>query len=108
LHGARRPGRVRADDELLRRGGRHTVSARHAVAGVLALGALTLGTCPARPAPPFDGAAALRHLERVVALGPRPAGSPASARPRAYILGELRAASIPPRVAPLEPDAPPG
>src|SRR5207245_4854423 len=80
LHGPRRPGRVRADDELLRRGGRHAVRARHAVAGVLALGALTLGTCPARPAPPFDGAAALRHLERVVALGPRPAGSPASAR----------------------------
>ncbi len=84
------------------------MSARHAVAGVLALGALTLGTCPARPAPPFDGAAALRHLERVVALGPRPAGSPASARTRAYILGELRAASITARVEPFETDTPHG
>ena len=82
--------------------------ARHAVAGVLALGALALGTCPARPAPPFDGAAALRHVERVVALGPRPAGSPASARTRAYILAELRAASITARVEPFETDTPHG
>jgi len=73
------------------------VRARRAV--LLALGALALGAGPARPAPPFDGAAALRHLERVVALGPRPAGSPASARTRAYILGELRAASITAREA---------
>ena len=84
------------------------MSARHAVAGVLALGALALGTCPARPAPPFDGAAALRHVERVVALGPRPAGSPASARTRAYILAELRAASITARVEPFETDTPHG
>ena len=55
----------------------------------VALGALALGAGPARPAP-FDGAAAFRHLERVVALGPRPAGSPASAKTRAYILAELR------------------
>ena len=82
--------------------------ARHAVAGVLALGALSLGTCPARPASPFDGAAALRHVERVVALGPRPAGSPASARTRAYIVGELRAASIAARVEPFETDTPHG
>ncbi len=82
--------------------------ARHAVAGVLALGALALGPCPARPAPPFDGAAALRHVERVVALGPRPAGSPASARTRAYILGELRSASITARVEPFETDTPHG
>ena len=82
--------------------------ARHAVAGVLALGALALGTGPARPAPPFDGAAALRHVERVVALGPRPAGSPASARTRAYILAELRAASITARVEPFETDTPHG
>src|SRR5207245_5696697 len=72
------------------------------------LGALALGTCPARPAPPFYGAAALRHVERVVALGPRPAGSPASARTRAYILGELRAASITARVEPFETDTPHG
>jgi Zn-dependent M28 family amino/carboxypeptidase len=72
------------------------------------LGALSLGAAPARPAPPFDGAAALRHVERVVALGPRPAGSPASARTRAYILGELRANSITARVEPFEADTPHG
>jgi Zn-dependent M28 family amino/carboxypeptidase len=39
-----------------------------------------------------DGARALRDVERLVALGPRPAGSAALARARAYIGGELRAA----------------
>ena len=73
----------------------------------VALGALALGAGPARPAP-FDGAAAFRHLERVVALGPRPAGSPASAKTRAYILAELRAASITARVEPFEADTPHG
>src|SRR5207249_8180579 len=96
---------VRADDELLRRGGRQAVKGRRALA--VALGALALGTGPARPAP-FDGAAALRHLERVVALGPRPAGSPASAKTRAYILAELRAVSITARVEPFEADTPHG
>jgi len=81
------------------------VKGRRALA--VALGALALGTGPARPAP-FDGAAALRHLERVVALGPRPAGSPASAKTRAYILAELRAASITARVEPFEADTPHG
>ena len=75
---------------------------------VVALAALALGAGPVRPAPPFDGAAALRHVERVVALGPRPAGSPASARTRAYILGELRAASIAARVEPFEAATPHG
>jgi Zn-dependent M28 family amino/carboxypeptidase len=84
------------------------VRGRLAVGGVLALGALALGAGPIRSAPPFDGAAALRHVERVVALGPRPAGSPTSARARAYILGELRAASIATRVEPFEAVTPHG
>ena len=81
---------------------------RGRLTAALLLGALSLGAAPARPAPPFDGAAALRHVERVVALGPRPAGSPASARTRAYILGELRANSITARVEPFEADTPHG
>ena len=47
---------------------------------------------------PFDGEAALRHVERLVAIGPRPAGSPEGARARAYIEGELRAAGVETRV----------
>jgi hypothetical protein len=39
--------------------------------------------------PAFDGAAALRHIERLVAIGPRVAGTPGGARARAYIAGEL-------------------
>jgi Zn-dependent M28 family amino/carboxypeptidase len=38
----------------------------------------------------FDGAAALAHLERLVAIGARPAGSSSSERARAYIEEQLR------------------
>jgi Zn-dependent M28 family amino/carboxypeptidase len=42
-------------------------------------------------APPvFDGAAALKHVERLVAIGPRVAGTPGGARARAYIVDELK------------------
>jgi Zn-dependent M28 family amino/carboxypeptidase len=45
----------------------------------------------AQPGPPrFDGARAFRHLERVVAIGPRPAGSPGAEKTRAYIRAELQ------------------
>jgi Zn-dependent M28 family amino/carboxypeptidase len=70
-------------------------------------------TTRAAPAPPagatrFDGAAALRHVERLVALGPRPAGSPAGARARAYIVAELKKAKVDVRVRPFEADTPHG
>jgi glutaminyl-peptide cyclotransferase len=45
-------------------------------------------------APRFDGQAAMRHVERLVAFGPRPAGSPALARARDYIAGELGRAGL--------------
>ncbi len=59
---------------------------RAAVAALLALG-LSAGTAIGSPA--FDARAAWSHLERLVAFGPRPAGSSALARARAYIAGEL-------------------
>jgi Zn-dependent M28 family amino/carboxypeptidase len=46
----------------------------------------------------FDGQAAFRHLEKLVGFGPRPAGSPALARARDYIVAELRRAGIDPIV----------
>jgi glutaminyl-peptide cyclotransferase len=46
----------------------------------------------------FDGAAAFKHVERLVAIGPRPAGSPEGGRARAYIEAELRAAGVETRV----------
>lgn len=59
-------------------------------------------------APRFDGAAALRHVERLVAIGPRPAGSAASARARAYITSELKRAGIETRVRAFEAATPDG
>lgn len=62
----------------------------------------------ARPASRFDGAAALRHVEQFVAIGPRPAGSPAGARARRYIVDTLRTAGISARVEPFDADTPHG
>jgi Zn-dependent M28 family amino/carboxypeptidase len=56
----------------------------------------------------FDGAAAFRHLERLVAIGPRPAGSPAGVRAREYITGELKRAGVRSRVEPFEAETPEG
>jgi len=70
---------------------------RRAVLVMLALG-LAAGASTAQERRPFDGAAALRHVERLVALGPRVAGTPEGARARAYIEAELRAAGVETRV----------
>jgi len=56
---------------------------------VALLVALSLGA-PDAAEPKFDGAAALRHVERLVAIGPRVAGSPGGVRAREYIVGELK------------------
>jgi len=56
----------------------------------------------------FDGAAAFRHLERLVAIGPRPAGSAGGARARDYIAAELRRAGVKVRAEPFEADTPDG
>jgi hypothetical protein len=55
-----------------------------------------------------DGAAALRHVERLVAIGPRVAGTPGGERARAYIVGELRALGLEAQVRPFEADTPHG
>jgi Zn-dependent M28 family amino/carboxypeptidase len=48
---------------------------------------------PAKP-PAFDGARAWDHLQRQVAIGPRPAGSAALEQTRRYIIDQLKAAGI--------------
>src|SRR5204863_270730 len=55
-----------------------------------------------------DGAAALRHVERLVAIGPRVAGSPGGEKARAYIVGELRKAGVEAEVQPFEDVTPHG
>jgi glutaminyl-peptide cyclotransferase len=81
-----------------------------AAALAVATVALTIGTGAAQaPAPPrVDGAAALRHVERLVAIGPRVAGSAGAERARAYIVGELRRLGIEPEVQSFESVTPHG
>jgi glutaminyl-peptide cyclotransferase len=75
--------------------------------GVAALVAGLLGAAPAEPVR-FDGAAAFRHIERLVAIGPRPAGSRGAERTRQYLLTELKRSAIDTRVQPFEADTPHG
>jgi Zn-dependent M28 family amino/carboxypeptidase len=56
----------------------------------------------------FDGQAAFHHVERLVAIGPRPAGSPAAARTRDYLVAELKRAGLEVRVEPFEARTPEG
>lgn len=58
----------------------------------LALGLVVLGAAGALAAAGFDGGRAFRDVARLVGFGPRPPGSPALGRARAYIVGELRRA----------------
>jgi Zn-dependent M28 family amino/carboxypeptidase len=77
-------------------------------AAIAWLAAATPAGVGAEP-PRFDGAAALKHVERLVAIGPRVAGSPGGARARAYIVGELkRIAGVQVEVKPFEADTPVG
>jgi glutaminyl-peptide cyclotransferase len=76
------------------------------VGGLLLVSAVATAADPA--AARFDGAAAFRYLERLVAIGPRPAGSPASARTREYIVAELKRAGVQSRVEPFDAETPDG
>ena len=67
-----------------------------------------LSTAGAAAAAGFDGAAALRHVERLVAIGPRPAGSPGGERARGYIVGELKRVGVETRVLGFDADTPHG
>jgi glutaminyl-peptide cyclotransferase len=81
---------------------------RHLAVVLLLVVAVGCGAGQAQARREFDGAAALRHIERLVALGPRPSGSPESARARAYIEAELRAAGVETRVMPFDATTPHG
>ena len=52
--------------------------------------ALALSATSLAAQPKFDGGAALRHAERLVAIGPRVAGTPGAVKAREYITGELK------------------
>jgi Zn-dependent M28 family amino/carboxypeptidase len=100
----------RARDELAarRRVRRASRLLSLAVVVVLALASGVPGGAPARTSTAFDGGAALRHVERLVALGPRPAGSPAATRARQYIAAQLQRVGLETRVEPFEAETPHG
>ncbi len=60
------------------------------------------------PAPAFDGGRAYEHLRQIVAIGPRPAGSPGAAATRAYITKSLAALGIKTEEQPFEATTPIG
>src|SRR5688572_33317807 len=105
VHRAGGRRRVRADDELLR-GRRREAPLMPRLLAVLVLACAAVATAASPPV--FDGAAALRHIERLVALGPRPAGSEASALARAYIVAELKKAGVTGEVRPFRAQTPHG
>jgi Zn-dependent M28 family amino/carboxypeptidase len=62
----------------------------------------------AAAAPRVDGAAALRHVERLTAIGPRAAGTPGAERARGYVTGELKKLGVKFEVRAFEADTPHG
>jgi glutaminyl-peptide cyclotransferase len=71
---------------------------------LLASAACSTGAAPDS----FDAARAWRDLEHLVALGPRPAGSEALEKTRAYIESELTHAGLHPQREPFRVSLPPG
>jgi glutaminyl-peptide cyclotransferase len=83
------------------------IGRRTGFAATLMLLASASGLAAERPT--FDGAVALKHIERLVAIGPRVAGSPGGVRAREYIVAELRKISgMQVQVKPFEADTPHG
>ena len=71
--------------------------------------ALLGGAAGVAAEPAFDGKAAFRDLERLVAIGPRPAGSPGGQRAREYIVGELKKlAGVQVQLKPFDAETPHG
>ncbi|HYT77252.1 MAG TPA: M28 family peptidase [Vicinamibacterales bacterium] len=64
--------------------------------------------CSAQPAPKFDGGRAYEDLRQMVAIGPRPAGSPAIEKTRDYIKKQLTAAGLKPEEQPFDAQTPIG
>jgi glutaminyl-peptide cyclotransferase len=75
----------------------------------LATLALAVGVGGLEAQPKFDGNAALQHVERLVAIGPRVAGTPGGQRAREYVVSELKkVAGVQVQVKPFEADTPEG
>jgi glutaminyl-peptide cyclotransferase len=49
---------------------------------------------PTPPVPAFDGASALEHVRKLVAIGPRVAGTPGATKARDYITAQMKALGL--------------
>ena len=56
----------------------------------------------------FDSSRAFEHIRQLVAIGPRPSGSPGLEQTRTYILGQLRALGLAPELQPFDASTPLG
>jgi len=74
----------------------------------LLIGAVVMAVAARADSLRVDGATALHHVERLVAMGPRVAGTPGGARARAYIVAELRKLGIRTDVRTFQADTPQG
>jgi glutaminyl-peptide cyclotransferase len=54
----------------------------------------------------FDSSRAFEHIRQLVAIGPRPAGSPGIQQARAYIVSQLKALGLSPQEQAFEPQTP--
>src|SRR5688572_20930101 len=59
-------------------------------------------------APTFDGNRAFEHLKNIVAIGPRPAGSPAAQKTRDYIRQEMTKLGVEVTEQPFDAQTPAG
>jgi glutaminyl-peptide cyclotransferase len=82
------------------------LAARLSGAALLLAAACLHAQQPAAPA--FDGGRAYEHMRQMVAIGPRPAGSPGAAATRAYITKGLAAVGVKAEEQPFEADTPIG
>ena len=80
------------------------MSLSRAAAAVLPIPLLALAVAAA-PAG-FDSSRAFEHIRQLVALGPRPAGSPGNAQARAYIAAQLEAIGLTPSEQAFDADTP--
>ena len=82
--------------------------------GVLTGACLLIGSCAsaqtpsAQAAPAFESARAFDHLKNIVAIGPRPAGSPGAQKTRDYIKQQLAAIGLTAQEASFEATTPAG
>ena len=63
---------------------------------------------PQADAARFDSSRAFEHIRQLVAIGPRPAGSPGNEQARAYIVEQLKALGLSPTLQPFSAETPLG